>query len=106
MVENNYSVYFTKVAMNDLDEIYRYISEELFAENAATDLLKKIEDCIKRLSVFPYYGSHLADEYLRSKEYRKLIVGSYIVFYIVNERTKQVVIMRILYGKREYENLI
>ncbi|WP_191126265.1 hypothetical protein [Cerasibacillus terrae] len=49
MEENNYSVYFTKVAANDLDNIYRYISEE---------------------------------------------------------QKKKVFIMRILYGKRKYEDLL
>ncbi|MGM8215986.1 type II toxin-antitoxin system RelE/ParE family toxin [Bacillaceae bacterium W0354] len=106
MAESKYSIHFTPIAMKDLDEVYCYISEELFADNAAADLLKRIEDHIMTLSLFPYSGSHLTDEYLRSKGYRKIVVDSYIVFYIVNERTKQVVIMRILYGKRLYEGLL
>jgi len=39
MVKSKYTIHFTKVAMKDLDEIFQYITEELFAENTATDLL-------------------------------------------------------------------
>ena len=53
MVKNNYSVYFTNIAIHDLDDIYRYISEELFAESAATKLLNRIESSIMQLREFP-----------------------------------------------------
>lgn len=106
MVEINYSVQFTNVAMNDLDEIYRYISEKLFAEYAATDLLIQIESSIMRLGVFPNSGSRVLDGYLRLKGYRRIIVGSYIIFYIADEQLREVIIMRILYGKRKYEDLL
>lgn len=41
MEENNYSVHFTKLAMNDLDDIFCYISKDLFAENTATKYLNE-----------------------------------------------------------------
>jgi len=49
MVKNNYSVHFTKIATNDLDNIYRYISEELLTDSAATKLLNRIESSIMQL---------------------------------------------------------
>ncbi|SHF82885.1 type II toxin-antitoxin system RelE/ParE family toxin [Ornithinibacillus halophilus] len=76
MVKNNYSVHFTNVATNDLDDIYRYISEELFAESAATELLDRIENSIMQLREFPNLGNRLTDEYLRLKGYRRIIVDS------------------------------
>lgn len=42
----NYSVHFTKIAWNDLDNIYSYISAELFAEAAATEMLNRMENNI------------------------------------------------------------
>jgi|SRR5699024_4716223 len=106
MVENRYPIKFTPIAMDDLEEIYRYISEELCAENTAADLLNQIESNIMRISGFPCSGSYLTDEYLCSKGYRRIIVDSYITFYIVDEFTQQAVIMRILHGKRKYEDLL
>ena len=74
MEENNYSVYFTKVAANDLDNIYRYISEELFAESATTELLNRMENSIMQLREFPNLGSRLMDEYLRMKGLEGLLL--------------------------------
>jgi plasmid stabilization system protein ParE len=48
----------------------------------------------------------VADEFLREKGYRKLIVDSYVVFYVVNESEKLAVIMRILYGRQKYQDLL
>ena len=106
MVENNYSVHFTKIATHDLDDIYRYISEELFADNVAIEMLKRIENSIMQLKKFPKMGSKVKDGYLRMKGYRKIIVDSYITFYIVDDEKEQVIIMRVLYGKRKYEDLL
>lgn len=96
----------TPKAADDLDKIYRYISEELFATSSAINILDRIEKEIMRLREFPFSCNYLVDEYLRNKGYRKLIVDNYIVFYLINEDNKQVVIMRALYGKQKYENLL
>lgn len=39
---NNYSVKMTPKAADDLDNIYRYISEELFATSSAANILERI----------------------------------------------------------------
>ncbi|HZK33554.1 MAG TPA: type II toxin-antitoxin system RelE/ParE family toxin [Tissierellaceae bacterium] len=105
-MENNYTVKMTPKAADDLENIYRYISEELFATSAATNILERIEKEIMRLKEFPFSCNYLADEYLRNKGYRKLIVDNYIVFYLIEKEVEQVIIMRVLYGKQKYENLL
>ena len=96
----------TPMAADDLGNIYRYISEELFTASAATNILKRIEKEIIRLKEFPFSCNYVADEFLRNKGYRKLIVDNYIVFYLTKEEKDQVIIMRVLYGKQNYENLL
>ena len=103
MKENNYALKFTPIAYEDLDEIYRYITSELYNEAAANNLLIKFEANIMRLKDFPFSCSFVRDEMLKEKGYRKLIVDNYIVFYLVNEVQKEVIIMRILYGKKNYQ---
>lgn len=105
-MENNYQLRFTQIANDDLDEIYLYISEHLFAPKAANDLMDDIETLIMRLRDFPCSGSLVADDILNRRGYRKLIVKNYIVFYLINEAEKQAVIMRVLYGAQQYENLL
>ncbi len=106
MLENSYDLKFTLKASEDLEEIYIYISEKLSADTAAGNLLNKIEGSIMRLTDFPYSCSCVLDESLKSKGYRKLIIDNYIVFYLVNETEKQVIIMRILYGAQNYQGLL
>ena len=35
MITNDYKVVFTSIALNEIREIYEYISNNLYAENAA-----------------------------------------------------------------------
>lgn len=48
MVENNYQIKVLPIARNDLEEIYQYISEELFAEAAAKSMFRPSETGIIR----------------------------------------------------------
>ncbi|KFD42331.1 translation repressor RelE [Peptococcaceae bacterium SCADC1_2_3] len=105
-MQNSYQLKFTPIANDDLDGIYRYISEHLVAPKAANDLMDNIETSIMQLKGFPYSGSLVADDILSSRGYRKLIVKNNIVFYLIDETEKQVVIMRVLYGTQQYENLL
>ena len=106
MSENNYSLKFTPKAYDDLDEIYSYISEKLFDEQAADNLMDRIEHNILRLKSFPYSCSFVTEETLKAKGYRKLIINNYIAFYMVNEVEHQVIIMRVLYGAQNYEGIL
>lgn len=105
-MKNNYELKFTPKAEEDLDEIYNYISTKLFAEVAAAGLMDKIENSIMRLKEFPLSCSYVLDKPLKDRGYRKLIVENYIAFYLVDEVEKQVVIMRVLYGASDYEDIL
>lgn len=106
MAENKYGLKIAPIASQDLDEIYSYIAKELFNEDAAESPMEKVEKSIMRLKDFPLSCSFVADEILKQKGYRKLVIDNYIAFYIVNEEEKQVVIMRILYGRQKYQDII
>lgn len=106
MESNNYHIKFTKVAEDDLDEIYRHILEESSAEEIARGLLEKIETSIMKLRLFPFSCNFVSDEFLKNKGYRKLIVGNYIAFYLIDDVNNNVVIMRIIYGSRKYQDII
>jgi addiction module RelE/StbE family toxin len=103
---NDYHLKIVPAAMDDLDDIYSYITNHLSNEDAAIHLMDRIESNIKRLKKFPLSCSLVRDDILREKGYRKLIIDHYVVFYLVDETKKQVNIMRVLYGKRKYEDLL
>ncbi len=106
MVKNKYKLKITPKANDDLDEIYNYISIELSNEAAAVNFMNKIEMNIMRLRDFPLSCSFVEDDVLKSKGYRKLVIDNYIAFYIVDEGEKLVVVMRVLYGRQKYQDLI
>lgn len=106
MTETKYTLKIAPKAYGDLDDIYSYISRELYNEGAADNLLENIETNIMRLKDFPFSCSFVMDEILQNKGYRKLIIQNYIAFYLVREDEKQVVIMRVLYGRQKYQDLI
>ena len=106
MPNSKYSLKFTPKAADDLDEIFDYIAVRLFAETAAELLMDKIEDAFTKLKDYPFSGSYVFDEPLKSRGYRKLIIDNYIAFYLIDEFEKLVVIMRVLYGASNYINIL
>lgn len=106
MLTNNYKLKITTKASEDLDEIYAYIAGEINNETAALNLLDEIEKSILRLKEFPFSCSYVEDINLKEKGYRKLIVKNYITFYMVKEEDKKVVIMRVLYGRQNYQDIV
>lgn len=51
MEESKYGLKITPIASQDLDEIYSYIANELFNEDAAENLMEKIGNIIMRLQI-------------------------------------------------------
>ncbi|MBP1970805.1 addiction module RelE/StbE family toxin [Virgibacillus natechei] len=106
MEENSYKIKITPKAYEDLDEIYGYIANDLYNEEAADNLMEKIESNVMRLNNFPFSCSFVRDEILKNKGYRKLVVENYTVFHLINEDAKHIVVMRVLYRRRKYQDLI
>ncbi len=101
MDTNTYEIVFTDTAKEELEEIYEYISEHLLEVGAANKLMDEIEQSILRLEQNPYscVEVHIKPH---NNIYRKLVIDNYIALYEVEETYKQVVIYRVVYGKRDY----
>ncbi|MGG1657978.1 type II toxin-antitoxin system RelE/ParE family toxin [Brevibacillus sp. NRS-1366] len=102
----NYSIMITGPAEADLLEIVDYIADELKNPAAANQLMVKLAESILELEQLPFRYALVSDEQLAYQGIRKLVVENYIVFYIVSENNKLVTIVRVLYGKREWNNLL
>lgn len=101
MDNNNYEIVLTDIAKEELEEIYEYISEHLLEPIVANRLMDKIEQNILRLEQNPYscVEVHIKPH---NEVYRKLVIDNYIALYEVDEKYKQVVIYRVIYGKMDY----
>jgi addiction module RelE/StbE family toxin len=96
----------TEPAEADLKEIADYIAKELREPSTAQHLITKIAESILNLEQMPQRYALVSDERLANQGIRKLLVDNYIVFYVVSEKNQSVSIIKILYGKRDWNNLL
>ena len=101
-----YKLEYLPVARKDMIEIVRYISRELCNPAAANQLALEMIDAGNSILKFPY--AHPAYIPIRplKREYRKLLVRNYMMFYWVDEAKKLVIVARVIYAKRAYERLL
>ncbi len=101
-----YRVMVTKPAENDLQGIARYIARELKEPAAAQRLVSKIKEAVMGLAEMPARHALVADEHLAAQGIRKIPVENYIIFYLISETDTTVTVIRVLYGKRDWINLL
>ncbi|MDO9535742.1 MAG: type II toxin-antitoxin system RelE/ParE family toxin [Bacillota bacterium] len=101
-----YEVFMTEPAVDDLQEITRYISKELKEPAIAQKLVAKIKDAVMGLAEVSSRHALMFDERLAAQGIRKLPLENYIVFYVISEKNMAVTVVRILYGRRDWEHLL
>lgn len=105
MDTKNYEIILTDTAKEELSNIYKYISENLYEEMTANRLMNKIEENILRLKQNPY--SCVKVSVRPHKEiYRRLVIDNFIALYDVEEKYSQVIIYRVLNSKMDYLDII
>ena len=102
----SYKVLMAQPAVEDLQSIAIYIVNELKEPSTAKRLVGRIKEAIINLSEMPGRYSLVADERLAMQKIRKMIVDNYIVFYVVSEKAVTVTVVRILYSRRDWLNLL
>ena len=105
-MDSKYSYSFTEKAEQDFDEILRYISFDLANPIAAQNLGRKIFEKIDIVRSFPESCAIVENEFLSDKTVRKLLVDNYIIYYKANHDEKIITIIRIVYGKRNLDEII
>ena len=94
-----FDVYFSKAALNDLDEIWAYIAFELSNPDAAENTVNGILDAIDRLPEYPLSGTPLNVLMDIESDYRFVIYRHYLAFYHLESNA--VYIDRVLYEGRD-----
>ena len=101
-----YKVKLGDNAKVDLNNISDYIEYNLEEPMAATNLVSKILKQSFSLSDNPYLFKLYDSEPWHSMGWRYFPVNNYLVFYIVDDATQSVEILRIIYGSRNIEQLL
>jgi toxin ParE1/3/4 len=102
----HYDVQVSFAANQDLNEIARYIANELKEPETAFQLISKIKEEVLSLNQLPKRHGLLRDENLSLHGIRAIPIENYIAFYLVNDDNLKVYILRILYNKRNWANLL
>ena len=99
-----FKAHYLPLALDDLKEIIRYISNELEAPKAAENLLVKINKEVKKIEINPF-RCHLYVPIGKLKhEYRILNVNNYSIFYVIGK--EKIEIHRVIYSKRNIQQVL
>ena len=101
-----YAVQISIEANNDLDEIFSYITNTLYAEQSAINLMREIQDMILSLSEMPERFSLSLDPILVRRGYRRVTVKKYVILYTIDKKNKIVNVARIFHGSMDYKKYI
>ena len=99
-----YSIEYSKEAKEDLIGIKQYIKYNLQEPETESKLISKIRMSIKSLKDNHEIFAIIDDDIITKLEIRKLIVDNYIVFYRI--KNDSIEIVRIMYGRRNWINLL
>ena len=95
---------YSPESKQDLQDIKTYIANELLNPTAAAritgDILKRIQSLLN----FPKMGTPLTTVLEIDTDYRFLVCGHYVVFYLYHDKT--ISVMRVLYGKRDFMKIL
>lgn len=105
-MNRRYKIVLSNEAHEDLEDIVTYISKELKEPNIASKLHLKIINAIKKLSFMPERHEPVSDIHLRARQIRCIYVGNYLIPYIVSDSENAVYILRVLYARRDWKNLL
>ena len=101
-----YRLKFSKLYDTDVDSSYNYITCNLQAPMAAENLIKETILKLEKLKENPKIRPLVQDKYLAALGYRSMKVKNYLIFYIIGDDDKHVKIVRFLYGKRNWMNIL
>ena len=97
-----YAIRYLRPAQKDMIAIFEYIGKD--NPTAAGSHLERFDKSISQLELNPLIGVIPNDERLKKLGYRMLIIGKYLVFYVVKGQTVQ--IRRVIHGARRYSFLL
>ena len=101
-----YKLEYLPVAQRDMVEIVRYIGGELQNPTAAARLAMELVNVAESVLTFPYALPSYQPIRSLKREYRKILVQNFLMFYWVDEEKKLVTVARVVYAKRDISRLL
>jgi toxin ParE1/3/4 len=100
----DFELRYSPLFYDDLDRVTNYILLDLKNEIATKTFIYDIETAIKKRLESPLQPAVYPSMRRRGYEYRRILVGNYLIFYVVIERT--MIVRRLLYGRRDLDKIL
>lgn len=104
-MSRTYRILYSPESLDDVRNIGAYIRDELGSPQAAKGLVSKIRDTIRNLSTMPLRHPVVGWEPWRSAGVRRVTVGNHTIFYLVDQDSREVRVLRVLYGRMDFEGI-
>lgn len=96
----------TEKAAGDLDSILSYMANDLCNPSAASNFMDRLQAAIKEICLFPESCPKVINEFVPEMNLRKKIVDHYVLYYLPDMQEKTIVVLRIVYGKRDMNAIL
>ena len=100
----SFEVEFTDGCIEEIIEIYEYISNNLKEDDSAKRLMTEVMDKVLNLASTPELYMKIEKVDKLKREYHRMVVKNYIILYTIDFEKKTVFISRMVYGRRNYLN--
>ena len=95
-----YTIRITNQAENHIKAIKHYVSNNLFAAEAADNLMQTMQEEIESLSSLPKRIKPIEEEPWHSLGIRKILVNNYYIYFWVDDANLKVHILAVIYARR------
>lgn len=106
MASKKYDYVLTELAESDIDDAFEYIELDLANPDAASDFADELEEKLNELRKTPKSGRLVENEFLKRDDVRRILVGNFIAYYIIDDEKKQIVVLRVVYSKRDQGKIL
>lgn len=103
---NKYRILLTKNAKDDLIEIRNHITYELMSPDISKKFIYGLRKSISQLYYLPYKFPQVKTKYIDRQSCRYMPYKNFLIFYEVKEQETVIYILRILYKKRNWSEIL
>lgn len=105
-MSKQWDVILSPESKQEMRDIKSYIANVLLVPETAEKQVDRILDVILNLDELPMRFPHYPKEPWQSRGLRYFTVDNYNVYYLINESTKEVVILHVFYGGRNIDECL
>ncbi len=103
---NDWEVILTPKFKMDVKNIYSYIANTLLNPISAINQVKRIITITKSLNEIPMRFPLYEKEPWHKRGLRKMPIDNFIFFYLIDEKTKKVIVLHIFYAGKNIDGII